>query len=99
MTKKEWIAKLSEALNCSKTLTEKYNDSLFDLVAEVLCAEGKLTIPGFGTFKVGNRMARTARNPQTQEAILIPARKVPVFKPAPLLKEKIAATKKTVKKK
>jgi DNA-binding protein HU-beta len=44
---------------------------------------------GFGTFTTSKRKARTGRNPQTGEAIKIPARTVPVFRPGTILKEAV----------
>ncbi len=44
-------------------------------------AEGNhLEIRGFGTFKVKNHKARKARNPKTNEEVMVPARKKAVFK-------------------
>lgn len=41
---------------------------------------GKITIVGFGTFSVVRRDARTGRNPQTGQAIQIPAKNTVKFK-------------------
>lgn len=46
----------------------------------------KVSFAGFGTFSISNRKARTGRNPQTGDAIQIPASKVPVFKAGKNLK-------------
>jgi DNA-binding protein HU-beta len=46
-----------------------------------------VTLVGFGTFKVVHRAARKARNPQTGEAIDVPAKTVPKFKPSKAMKE------------
>lgn len=58
-------------------------------LAEILKAGEKLSIVGFGTFEVVERAERQARNPQTGTAIMVPACKVPKFKPAKALKELI----------
>ena len=42
---------------------------------------------GFGTFEVSKRAARTGKNPQTGEAIKIPASKAPKFKAGKALKD------------
>lgn len=47
----------------------------------------KIELRGFGVFKTRMKKARTARNPKTGEAVNIPARIVPVFKPSKELKE------------
>ena len=59
------------------------------VITDSLARGEKVTLVGFGTFQVGTRKARTGRNPQTGEAIQIPARKVPVFKAGKELKEKV----------
>ena len=41
-----------------------------------------VTIRGFGTFQTKQRKAKPARNINTGETILVPARKVVVFKPS-----------------
>lgn len=60
-------------------------------LVEILKAGEKLSIVGFGTFEVAERAERQARNPQTGAAIMVPACKVPKFKPAKALKELINA--------
>jgi DNA-binding protein HU-beta len=55
---------------------------VFSAVLDEVVDKGKLKIPEFGTFLVKDRKARKGRNPRTQEAIDIPARKAVVFKPA-----------------
>lgn len=60
-------------------------------LAEILKAGEKLSIVGFGTFEVAERAERQARNPQTGAAIMVPACKVPKFKPAKALKELVNA--------
>ena len=63
--------------------------TIFDSIGDVIKKEDSILIPGFGTFKQGKRAARMARNPQTGEEIRIKAKKVPQFKAAMALKEKI----------
>nr|DAZ54912.1 MAG TPA: DNA binding protein [Caudoviricetes sp.] len=60
-------------------------------LVEILKAGEKLSIVGFGTFEVAERAERQARNPQTGAAIMVPACKVPKFKPAKALKELVNA--------
>lgn len=45
-------------------------------------------IKGFGTFKTVTKAARTARNPQSGETILVPAKVVLTFKAAKPAKPK-----------
>ena len=47
----------------------------------------EVRIPGFGTFKVSNRKARKARNPQTGAEMQIAASRVPKFTASKTLKD------------
>ena len=49
----------------------------------------KVSLVGFGTFKVTDRAARMGINPQTKAKIQIPATKVPTFKAGKKLKEAV----------
>jgi DNA-binding protein HU-beta len=48
-----------------------------------------VTLIGFGTFSVGQRAARTGKNPQTGAVIKIKASKAPKFKAGAGLKEAV----------
>ena len=50
----------------------------------------KVQLVGFGTFEVRERGERTGRNPQTKEAIVIPASKAPVFKAGKAFKDAVS---------
>jgi len=54
-----------------------------------LCAGDKIQLTGFGSFEVKERAERTGRNPKTNEPIVIPAGKMPVFKAGKVLKDAI----------
>ena len=53
-------------------------DVIAAIVAE-LKREGRFTLPGFGTFTVAKRKARTARSPRTGEPIKVKASKTVRF--------------------
>lgn len=53
---------------------------IFDTIVESVAKGSKVQITGFGTFEKRARAERTGRNPQTGEAITIPAMSVPGFK-------------------
>ncbi len=89
MKKDEFVAKLAEKHGMSKKQTGEVLNSVFDEIADILKGGDKITFLNFGTFKVSERSARTARNPQTGATIQIPARKAPAFKAGKTLKEKL----------
>ncbi|MFQ5509358.1 MAG: HU family DNA-binding protein [Leptospirillia bacterium] len=90
MTKAELInAVASDGAGLSKKGVEQIVDSVFAAVAEAVSKEGRFAYPGFGTFTVKSRAARTGRNPQTGQTIKIPASKNVGFKASPSFKSSL----------
>lgn len=89
MNKNELIAEMAKTLNGRKEAESALN-SLLDSISAVLKKGDKVTLPGFGTFKVSKRKARTGRNPRTGETIKIKAHKVPQFAAGKRLKDAVA---------
>lgn len=86
MTKAELINYVSKDCKCSKALTEKMINTVFNHIGKCLKKKDKITLTGFGTFYVNRRKARRGRNPQTGAPINIKAAYVPKFKAGKLLK-------------
>ena len=89
MNKTELVAAIAEKAGLSKKDAEGAVKAFTDTVAEQLKAGEKIQLVGFGTFEVAERAARTGKNPQTGEAIKIPASKAPKFKAGKALKDAI----------
>lgn len=73
--------------NLSKRDVKIVTKCVFEQMAEALRSEGEFSFPDFGKFKVTERAARTGRNPQTGQAIDIPAKAVVKFNAAPRFKQ------------
>ena len=102
MNKTELVAAIAEKTGLTKKDAEGAVKAFTDTVAEQLKAGEKIQLVGFGTFEVAERAARTGKNPQTGEAIKIPASKAPKFKAGKALKDVVntpAAPDKKSKKK
>ena len=102
MNKAELVAAMAEKTELSKKDAEAALKAFTDVVAEELKKGEKVQLVGFGTFEVAERAARTGKNPQTGEAIKIPASKAPKFKAGKALKDVVntpAAPAKKSKKK
>ena len=54
-----------------------------------LCDGEDLLLSGFGKFAVKQKNARRGRNPQTGKSMILDARRVVVFKPAGMLRERV----------
>ena len=89
MKKSDLVDTIAGKAGVPKAQVQQMVDDVFDLIADGLSKGEKIDLRGFGTFSVRDSAARTGRNPQTGEAIQIPARRVPGFKPGKDLKEKV----------
>ena len=92
MTKADLIQKVCEVnskRDLSKAACEEIVDSVFECISSCVRKDKKFTYPGFGTFSVRKRKARTGRNPQTGQTIQIAASKTVGFRPAPTLKQSL----------
>ena len=102
MTKAELVTMVAEKADLTKKDAEKAISAVVDSISETLAKGEKIQLVGFGTFEVAERAARTGKNPQTGEAINIPASKAPKFKAGKALKDVVntpAAPAKKSKKK
>jgi len=61
-------------------------DALFTLISAALQRGEKVAISGFGNFDTRQVAERTARNPRTGEAVVVPARTAARFKSSRNLK-------------
>lgn len=92
MNKAEIINNIAEEHGITKVAAKAIFEQVFaDVTAAMMSkkAGNKITIPGFGTFKMEKRPARTGRNPRTGESMKIPAKQVVKFKASTTLSEKI----------
>ena len=62
-------------------------DAVFNAVQHSIKASEKFSYPGFGTFVVRSRKARTGRDPRTGAEIKIKASRTVGFRPARAFKE------------
>ncbi len=63
---------------------------MFDAIYEGIAKDGKVVLPGFGSFEVRSRTARVGRNPRTGEQIKIAASRVPAFNPGKAMKDAVS---------
>lgn len=86
MNKTELITALAEKAEVTKKDAGEVLNAFLEVVGEELAKGGDISLPGFGTFTVRERAARTGRNPQTGAEMQIKASKAPAFKPGKTLK-------------
>ena len=89
MNKSELIEAIARAADISKAAAERALDGATGAIAGALKSGDQVTIVGFGSFYVGERGARTGRNPRTGETIQIKASKSPKFRAGKALKDAV----------
>ena len=65
--------------------------TLLDAVGEALVRGHRIEVRGFGSFSINHRPPRMGRNPRSGEAVAIPAKRVPHFKPGKALREAVSS--------
>ena len=94
MNKTELATAIATKTGVSKKDAEAMINAFTETVGDAMKKGDKVQLIGFGTFETSKRNARTGKNPQTGEAIKIPATTVPKFKAGKALKDKVAKVKK-----
>jgi DNA-binding protein HU-beta len=94
MTKKELVEAMAARTDSSGAATDRAVNALIEIISETLEKGDSLTLPGFGTFEVRDRAARTGRNPKTGEELKIAASRVAAFKPGAALKAAVSGGRK-----
>ena len=89
MKKFEMIEDLATKTGLTKNECEKLFNATFEIFKDELAKGEKVSVAGFGTFKITERAARDGRNPLTGEKIKIKASKSVNFKLSTAIKDKI----------
>lgn len=87
MNKKELIQAVSHKSKLTKDQAGKAVNEILAGISQALAYGQEVKINDFGAFHVAEKKERKGRNPQTGEAISIPASKTPQFKAAKVLKD------------
>ncbi len=89
MNKAELVEEVANQTGLTKNVSREAVDSITSVITDSLAREEKVTLVGFASFQVMERKTTKGVNPQTREAINIPAKKVPKFRPGKRLREKV----------
>ncbi|GAB3258291.1 HU family DNA-binding protein [Chitinimonas naiadis] len=89
MNKSELIDAIAGEAEISKAAAGKALDATIAAVTKALKGGELVTLVGFGTFYVGERSARSGRNPRTGATIKIKAAKQPKFRAGKSLKDAV----------
>jgi len=89
VTKAELVDEVGRQASLTRKHSEVIVDAVFSSILEALQRGDKIELRGFGSFRIRKRGSRTGRNPKTGEGVLVPAKRVPYFKPGKELRELI----------
>ncbi len=68
---------------------ERAVDTFFDTIGQRLADGGRVELRGFGAFSTRARDPRKGRNPRTGEAVQVPGKRVPYFKPGKEMRSRL----------
>jgi DNA-binding protein HU-beta len=93
MTKTQLVRHVAEKYELSNKQAAAILEGLAEIAIKETKKSGLFILPGLGRLVKSNRKARMGRNPQTGEAIKIPAKTVVKFRVAKAAKDAIAPKK------
>lgn len=80
LTKAEIVDYIYEQTEMNRAEIKDHVESLLEIMKLSIKKDHSLLISGFGKFEAYDKKARKGRNPQTNETITLPPRKVVVFR-------------------
>ena len=93
MTKNELARELADEFELPRRQIIELVEALLDRITAVLKSGDKVQLTPFGQFKIRDRAARMARNPQTGAPVHVPAKRVLKFIAGRSLKEAVGTAK------
>lgn len=90
MTKAEIASEIAKRTGVDKGNVLAVVENFMEVVKESLASGENVYVRGFGSFIVKERAEKPARNISQKTTIIIPAHKIPAFKPCNTFKEMVA---------
>lgn len=90
MTKAEIAMEIAKTTGLDKASVISVIEQFMTVVKDSLANGENVYLRGFGSFIVKERAEKTARNISKNTTIIIPAHKIPAFKPAKTFMEEVA---------
>lgn len=89
MTKADIVVEISKKTGIDRSIVLETIESFMEVVKDSLSEDKNVYLRGFGSFIVKERAQKTARNISKETTIIIPAHKIPAFKPAKTFVESV----------
>ena len=91
MTKADIVNEIAKSTGIDKIAVLETVEKFMEVVKESLTQGENVYLRGFGSFIIKTRSEKTARNISKNTTIIIPAHKIPAFKPAKVFMEQVKA--------
>lgn len=89
LTRSDLSAAINREVGLSRSDSSEMVETILERISNALIAGESVKISSFGTFAVRDKGARTGRNPKTGEEVPIEPRRVLVFRPSHILKDRV----------
>jgi DNA-binding protein HU-beta len=89
------VSEVSRRTDLAPSSVARVVNAVLQVIRERVVRGERVVLSGFGTFERVRRNARTGRNPHTREAVRIPARNQPSFRPGAAFRQAVAAKRRT----
>ena len=94
MTKADIVSEVSKSTGIDKFTVQRSVEAFMESVKASMAKNQNVYLRGFGSFIIKQRAQKTARNISKNTTLIIPAHKIPAFKPS---KTFVAKVKENVK--
>ncbi len=82
MTKAEIVADIANKTGVEKIAVQSVVETMMETIKNAMVNGENVYLRGFGSFIIKERAEKTGRNISKNTTIVIPAHKIPAFKPA-----------------
>jgi integration host factor subunit alpha len=89
LTRAQLAESVYQEVGLSRSESAGLVDAILGEISQSLLEEGSVKISSFGTFTVRQKGRRVGRNPKTGEEVPIEPRRVLVFRPSHILKDRM----------
>ena len=90
VTRVDLCEAIYQRLNLSRTESAQLLEQVLDKISECIVRGEVVKFSSFGAFTVRSKRQRVGRNPKTGQSAVISSRRVLVFKPSTVLKQRIS---------
>jgi nucleoid DNA-binding protein len=90
LTKKQIVRQIAIELDVDQVLTKKIVQRCLDSILDALAQNGRIELRNFGVFEIRQRAERKARNPKTNEEVVVPAKRIATFRAGKNVAQRLA---------